>query len=282
MSHDGFLKAHSTEQDRFYYEINIPFLNLSSFYKTLHSEKKGIWGISFNYAGSRDTLEYLELAFEHYPDNNYNFKIHTKGIKGWFNLGAEFSTQDIFYYGVAGIEHLFLIRGDAKGEQAYFSKKYAWGVGFYFFGGYYDPTKDPAIDYNFFAKADFPFTFGAGLSVQMPFMIFLDATLITGGSFLIVATAVSEIPIALAFILLTSESYEFYLTQAVVAAVAALGNDISNQWDRDVWQDNAVWCKINIGIHYNDREALTRNPVYALRDSKAKDIFYYGKIDIFF
>ncbi|HOJ49908.1 MAG TPA: hypothetical protein PKW55_03780 [Spirochaetota bacterium] len=54
------------------------------------------------------------------------------------------------------------------------------------------------------------------------------------------------------------------------------------EWERDVWKDAAVWCQFSFGAHYNDRETLVRNPGYVERNSKWSDIFFYGKLDVFF
>ncbi|HOJ49909.1 MAG TPA: hypothetical protein PKW55_03785 [Spirochaetota bacterium] len=216
--------ALSSKNDRFYYELNIPFLNLSSYYKVF-KDKKDIPGFGITYPGKKGVIDYLELMFEKY-DKYYNVKLYTRGILGWFNIETEYFTRDkSFYYSTFGIEHLFLIRGDAKGETAYFSKKYAWGIGFYVFGGYYDATKDPSIEYNFTEKSDFPYTFGAGVTSQIPFMIFLDSSFLIGGGFLTLAAVFTDIPLYILGLFL-GINWEFYFTRITVSMEGALIEDI--------------------------------------------------------
>ncbi|HCL57871.1 MAG TPA: hypothetical protein DHW82_12815 [Spirochaetia bacterium] len=273
-------KIVDNQEKKYYYEFNIPILHLSSFYK-IDQLGKDTMGLAFRFAGTKGIFEYLEIMGEKRSEKIYNFSGELKGLFDWLSFEGKYNTEKKWVYGTAALEHLFFFQGDAKGETAYFSKKYAWAFGFKLFGGYYNPSNDLDIDYYFINKIDKPYTAGIDISVQMPFLIFMDSVLVAGGAALTVMTVATEIPIAIMYYIFAGEVYEFYLTQFMVAFEGALIMDIGNQYDRDVWKDNAIWCQFHIGAHYHDKEGIMRNP--SQLDGPNKDeIFYYGKLDIFF
>jgi hypothetical protein len=280
------LDKEEMEKSRNYLELSIPFINISSYYKAFRDGKEQYYGLSYGMLLSKGTLEYFDLTLEKTPQDDYTIRANALGIVDWFSFRFAYNTQRSLVYSVLALDHTFVLRGDMKGEEAYFSKKYAFTIGFKLFGGYYSPANDPDIDLNLVNYDKSPFTAGFDFSIQVPFMIYLDSVLMLGAGVLTVMSVATDSVMFLASLLYGGGDsvWEFYLTQMSVALMGALASDIGRQYDRDLWKDNIVWSQFHMGVHYRDRTSILHNPTQLQQKygSWTDELFYYAKLDIFF
>lgn len=282
------------EESHFYIELNSPYLNLISFYKVFTNVEELLTiisaGISFMAQRSFITdifdfdpgeihtvISNLMIVSDILSGKEVVLNFDFEGLFNYLNLYADVHTDLGLIYAAIEFDHLFLFRGDFKGEEAYFSKKYAPGFRLKFNIGYYDPLKDYLVD--FYAQPGFenyPITAGIDIAFQLPFWLVFDALLFTAGTAMVIGAIVADI---LAIVYEASADSFFFLTIGAIYLEGLLIEYMVYRYENDSWKENYAWSSLELGVHYNDRLSIIENPFQLEQNNR---IFFYGKINTFF